>query len=117
MSNNATNIRRQLGPARKRVKDRIEETKVALQGNDVSTLKKIRVKLKANMEYHEKLTEHLCNVSAADEDEQKAIEADIDTCTELNMDGHEWLCSIDEMISDAAPEDSKMGHEVHLKQS
>ena len=75
------------------------------------------MKLKANMEYHEKLTEHLCNVSAADENEQKAIETDIDTCTVLNMDGHEWLCSIDEMISGAAPEDSKMGLEIHLKQS
>ena len=72
MSNNATNIRRQLGPARKRLKDRIDETKVALQNNDIVSLKKIRVKLKANVEYHEKLTEHLCNVSAADEEEQKS---------------------------------------------
>ena len=80
MSNNATDIRHQLGPARKQVKDKIDVTKVALQNNDI-TLKKICAKLNANVEYHEKLIEHLCNVSAANDEEQKSIETDIDVCT------------------------------------
>ena len=107
------NIRRQLGPARKRLKDRMNDMNIAMQENDVGKIKTIRVKLKANMEFHEKLTQQLCGLSGLPEDEQKIVEIEIDSCTELNMDSQEVIYSADEILQEGASSDSK--HNVQMQ--
>ena len=113
----STNVRRQLGPARKRLGDRMDEMNQALEKNDVNNVKVIRVKLKANIEYHEKLTEQLCALSGLPEEEQEIVEAEIDKCTNTNMDCQELMCMANELIDDGTPSDSKLGLEIQVKQT
>ena len=53
----------QLGPARKRLSDRLKEARALVEDADVDTeeLKTIRTKLKANILYFEQLTDKLHN--------------------------------------------------------
>ena len=112
----STNVRRQLGPARKRLTDRMNEMNDALQGHDVDTIKAVRVKLKANMEYHKKLTEQLCALDGLPSDEQKIVEQEIDKCTDTNIDCQELMFAANELL-ERGTSDSKYDVEIQVKQS
>ena len=96
-------IRRQLGPARKRLKDRLEEVAIVLGDADVNRLKQLRTQLIANRDYHEKLTSELSRLLGVvtNPDEITIIEAELLTCTELDMDANEICMNIDEFLSDS----------------
>ena len=107
-------VRRKLGPARKRLKDRINEVGLLLQDEDTARLKQIRSKLVSNKEYHEKLTAELAElVGAADDaDEDAIIETELDRCTELELDANEMYTNLNDFLS----ERDKVGGDVLMQQ-
>ena len=64
-------IRKQLGPARKRLSTRIKEITDAIQSNDVGALKTLRPKLTANLLYLNGVVEKLQGIEITDEDSYK----------------------------------------------
>ena len=69
-------IRRQLGPARKRLTDRIDEVnKIIAENEEDGMLKQVRTSLMSNIDYHGKLTTGLSNVlgTVTDDDERIII--------------------------------------------
>ena len=95
----------------------MNDMNTAIQENDANKIKSVRVKLKANIQYHEKLTEQLCGLSGLPEDEQKIVETEIDACTELNMDAQELIYTADEMLQEGASSDSKHDVQVQVMQT
>ena len=92
------NIRRQLGPTRKRVNDRIAEANVLIEGDDLVKIQNCREKLEAVLKYHEQLTESLCEVTDVADDEQAIINEELNQCTNLNMDALEMMGVLKERI-------------------
>ena len=83
------NIRKQLGPARKRLSDRMKEVDVLMDEGVLPKLKTIRVKLISNIEYHERLTKELRDLTDLDDEEQTIVDAEIEKATVLDMDAKE----------------------------
>ena len=92
------NLRKQLGPVRKRLKDRLAEATVIRNENDIENLSDIRSKLSSNMLYHEQLTSKLSEVVTECKAEQDIIDQEIEKCIETNMEVKEMLHLIDEQI-------------------
>ena len=76
----STSTRKQLGPARKRLKDRLKEVTDLIQNGDVVKLKQVRSRFMANMEYHSKLSCDLGTTGAPDE--EVIIEKEFNDCTD-----------------------------------
>ena len=98
----STNIRKQLGPAKSRLKERIAEVWVAVDSkdNDINVLKRLRTKLSSNLDTHIRLSGALADVTTADADEQVIVDDALTTCTELQLDGKEALDAVNELLSD-----------------
>ena len=94
------NIRKQLGPARKRLSDRMKEVDVLMDEGALPKLKTIRVKLISNIEYHERLTKELRDLTDLDDEEQTIVDAEIEKATVLDMDAKESCAVLTEYISE-----------------
>ena len=94
------NIRMQLGPVQKRLKDRIIETNVLLGDGDLTRLKTVRSKLVANIHAHEELTDKLTESVPKDDVEAKVIEEKLTSCMSIHMDGKEVLQMLDDRLSE-----------------
>ena len=105
MASQSGPIRKQLGPAAKRLSDRIKEASVLIQNKDVDNLRELRSKLKTNIEYYEKVTNKFYDLVGVSEEEQKIVDGEIEKCTELLMDANEVADLINEMIDGSASED------------
>ena len=89
------NIRKQLGPIRKRLRDRITEAnKLVDDEGDITTLVKIKVKLIANIESHEKTYEKLYACPHIDDGDQKCIDEELEISAELEADANEVLQAV-----------------------
>ena len=97
----STSTRKQLGPARKRLKDRLKEVTDLIQNGDVVKLKQVRSRFMANMEYHSKLSCDLANLlgTTGAPDEEVIIEKEVNDCTELTMDANEIYADLIEILS------------------
>ena len=82
-------IRKQLGPIRKRLCDRISEATKELDDSDVRRLKDIRTKLAANIASHEKIYVKLSELTDVTEEDQIIIDKELEASTELNIDANE----------------------------
>ena len=99
------NIRRQLGPTRKRLNDRIAEAKDAVAAGDMDKMKIARTKLISNLEYHTKLVGGLSNIVSVSDEEEETINDEMTACTMTEMDVQEMCAVLNEKINDNA-EDS-----------
>ena len=95
------NIRRQLGPTRKRLEDRIIEASTLIADDDFARLKGIRTKLASNMAYHSKLTAALTELVDVDEAEQVIIDKELEKCTVLEMTANEVYDAVNELVEEA----------------
>ena len=105
MASQSGPIRKQLGPAAKRLSDRVKEASSFIQNKDVDNLRDIRSKLKTNIEYYEKVSNKLYDLVGVSEDEQKIVDGEIEKCTELLMDANEIANLINETLDGSASED------------
>ena len=94
-----TNVRKQLGPVRKRLNDHIEEAHTAINNDDISSLTSIRSKISANMKYYETVLEKLNALTATSDEDDSIMKKEIATCTNLCMDANEMLQTIDDTIA------------------
>ena len=102
----STNIRKQLGPVRKRLSDRIIEVTTLITNNaDTEQLENVRTKLVANMSSYETLIGKLNEVEAKTNDETELIENELERCAELKMDADEILHALNEQIAKNERED------------
>ena len=92
-------IRQQLGPARKRLNDRVQEISLLMQDVDTSRLQPPRAKLVANIEYHSKLIGDLKELTPVDDVEADSIASDIERCTILEMDAREMMVAVNDKIN------------------
>ena len=95
-----TNIRRQLGPVRKRVNDYINEINITLEKDEKHRFFELRTKLVAAIKYHEAILEKLSNYDAANEDEEETLQKELTHCTNLSMDANEAREILDEKIDE-----------------
>ena len=98
-------IRKQLGPAKQRLTQRIKEASALIANNDVAQLKGIRSKLKANIVYFNELIEKLRDVQTSSDDEQIIIEDELERCTEIQMDASECMDELNELVDHAKGDD------------
>ena len=117
MSTPSGPIRKQLGPAKKRLSDRLEEVKTLCDNEDVSSLKSVRPKLKANIGYVNTLIEKLHEVKASNDDEQTAIDDELVRCADLLMDACEYLDTANELLDNNTREDGKTAATLRLKET
>ena len=112
-------IRKQLGPAKQRLSTRIGETNHALASKDISLLKTLRPKLKANVVYLNGLVERLQNVDTTDDNEQQIIDAELEKCTELQMDACECVDVVNELLDNptTGDDDNKMAALMKAKEA
>ena len=110
-------IRKQLGPAKKRLSTRIAETNHALESNDISLLKSLRPKLNGNVVYLNGLIEKLQDVKTTDNEEQKIIDTELEGCAELQMDACECVDAVSELLDNPTDDDNKMAAMVKLKET
>ena len=73
-------IRKQLGPCKKRLKDRIDEAALLIQDDNITPMKAVRTKLVSNIAHHAKLISKLealvdVNITA---DEREIIEDELE---------------------------------------
>ena len=94
----STNIFKQLGPARKRLTDRLAEINALLEIKDVDKLRNIRVKFITNVEYHSRLLDALSSIVDAVDEEAVKIQNEIERCTNLDMDAREILAEVDNTL-------------------
>ena len=92
------NIRKQLGPVRKRLHDRIAEATLAVQDGDQSKIKSVRSRLLANNASHDGLIKKLEDVTNNDADEQIIIDNELESGATLSMDAVETLQLLDDCI-------------------
>ena len=92
-------IRRQLGPARKRLTDRIEEASLLVRSPDGQDLKSVRSRLLANIASHDVLIEKLDEVTDIDDGEKAIIEKDLENGSSLSLDGKEMIQLLDDVIN------------------
>ena len=85
----AENIRKQFTPIRKRLSTRIQEATSALHDTDVTRLRRLRTKLIANMETHERLYTKINQLSGVSQNCQRLLDEEIEMSTELSMDANE----------------------------
>ena len=94
----STNIRRQLGPARKRLADRLQGVVDTEEIMDVIQLKDLRTKLATNMSYHKKLTDSLAELDNLDEEETKIVEEELEKCILLDIEAQEQAAVLNDRI-------------------
>ena len=94
------NIRKQLGPVKKRLEDRIAEVQIMILDEDRTGLRNVPSKLTANIKSHEELTSQLSKLVLGDEDEAKIIEDRLEMCSSLNMDAKEAMQAIDDCLAE-----------------
>ena len=97
----STNIRKQLGPIRRRLRDRIEEvTEGVAKEMDNNTLKNLRAKLNANIVSHHQTFSKFNELTELDDEEQIIVDKEIETSTNLDLDAAEANQLINELIED-----------------
>ena len=92
------NIRRQLGPARKRLTDRLQSAIDSQDSEDVVALRALRAKLETNMVYHKKLMDLLSGLEELEEEESKIVEQEIGQCIMLDIEAQEQAAVINERV-------------------
>ena len=110
-------IRKQLGPAKKRLSTRLEETNHAIASMDIASLKTLRPKLNANLVYVNRLVEKLQEVSTTDDEKKKAIAAELEKCFELQMDVCECSNIAGELLDNPSDNDNKLVALVRSKEA
>ena len=88
-------IRSQLGPVKKRVRDRIAESKILMMEGDMKDLKDFRVKFETNIATLDRLMNSLNTTMDPDEEGKKAAEATLEECAELMMDASELSAAME----------------------
>ena len=81
----SANIRKQLGPIRKRLHDRINEAQIILEDDDNGRMKDVRIKLAANIESLEKTTDKLNELKDIAEEEQIIINNEFEKSAQLRQ--------------------------------
>ena len=109
-------IRKQLGPAKKRLRDRIGETEQAIASRDIVLLKTLRPKLNGNVAYVNGLIEKLHDVKTTDTDEQTIVDNELEKCAELQMDACECIDMVNELIDNPTGVDDKIAEQMKLKE-
>ena len=92
------NIRKQLGPVKKRLNDRIKEANETSHDLDLRRLTDLRNKLFANIESHEKVYFKLDALEDLSAVEQDVIDEEWESSTDLNLDANEVLGSLNHRI-------------------
>ena len=111
-------IRQQLGPARKRLNDRVQEVSLLIQDEESFKLQPVRAKLVANIEYHSKLIGDLRGLTPVDDIEADGIASDIARCTELDMDAREMMVALNDKINGVLESrDSEVEHSIRKMES
>ena len=103
----STSIRKQLGPVRKRLTDRIKEANTIIDEKENVNLLGVKTKLIANNHSHEILIEKLSKVEPVTDDERTIIDNEIEKCMELSMDAKEMLQTLSECIKDEDDDEVK----------
>ena len=93
------NIKKLLGPVKKRLSDRVHEAKILIDEGDDTRLEAIRSKVATNLKYHEELTLKLSDVSEVTNEEQALHDATLEQCGSLNMDAMEMIQSLDDRMA------------------
>ena len=109
-------IRMQLGPARKRLSDRLEESMLVMANEDITKMKETRTKLKANIVSHELLINSLGGVSIATEEEHTIIEKEMGKSMDLNLDANEVLHRMNEHIEEIERGERKDIFDTEMKE-
>ena len=93
-----TNIRRQLGPARKRLLDRLQNAVDSQDIEDVNKLREVRAKLETNMIYHKKLLDLLSGLDDLEEKDAAVVEKEIGDCITLDIEAQEYIAVISDRV-------------------
>ena len=115
MSTPSGPLRKQLGPAKKRLTTRLTEVKEAIANEDIGGLKNLRPKFNANLTYFNNVVEKLQGITASNEDEEKLIEAELEKCIEIQMDSCEWVDMMNERINNPT-DDNKTSALMKMKE-
>ena len=110
-------IRKQLGPGKKRLTDRIGEANQAIASRDIGLLKTLRPKLNGNVAYVNGLIEKLHDVKTTDTDEQTIVDNELEKCAELQMDACECIDMVNELIDNPTGVDDKIAEQMKLKET
>ena len=85
-----------------------------MQSDDIAQLNAIRTKLVANLKFFEELMEKLNENKAVSEDEKEAITGELESGTNLIMDGKEILGEVNEKILNYDGVEDKSDVEVKI---
>ena len=108
-------IRKQLGPVKKRLRDNIKATETFIFDEDEGQLRKIKSKLIANIKSHADLRTKLCNVKGP-EDEQHVIDETLEECSTLEIDANEMIQLIDDYLTMPTREEKILTRVEQLEQ-
>ena len=118
------NIRKQLGPVKKRLNDRIKEANETSHDLDLWRLTDLRNKLFANIESHEKVYFKLDALEDLSAVEQDVVDKEWESSTDLKLDANKVLGSLNHRIVEmtkesetslsktSKKEDKKIDHEI-----
>ena len=121
-------IRQRLGPTRKRLEVRIEQTQTFLQQATLveseSKANELLLKLERNLKSYKELLEQLQEASKDDEAKTQRLESEMEEFSILELDGEEAICDLKLLLAnitkrkrETTEKEEKQRERVHQKET